>query len=141
MLKARPSCKFGVDETQTKGRDGYHEESGNSVSRVRCTPGNGRGRFARRERQGGIAGDHGHRGQGHSRVREERRPRVHVVFEEGTQSQWLHDLLIDHAERVIVCNVRGRSETTNKSDRIDADSMAPRRSSRTKSWCAATPRW
>ena len=36
-------------------------------------------------------------------------PRVHVAFEEGTQAQGLHDLLIDHAERVIVCNVRGRS--------------------------------
>ena len=51
-------------------------------------------------------------------------PRVHVVFEEGTQAQWLHDLLIDHAERVIVCNVRGRSETTNKGDRIDADALS-----------------
>lgn len=47
--------------------------------------------------------------------------RVHVAFEEGTQAQWLHDLLQPHAERVVVCNVRGRSETTNKSDRIDAD--------------------
>jgi len=47
--------------------------------------------------------------------------RVHVAFEEGTQAQWLHDLLQPYAERVIVCNVRGRSETTNKSDRIDAD--------------------
>ena len=51
-------------------------------------------------------------------------PRVHVAFEEGTQAQWLHDLLIDHAERVIVCNVRGRSETTNKSDRIDAGGLS-----------------
>lgn len=48
-------------------------------------------------------------------------PRVHVAFEEGTQAQWLHDLLQPCAERVIVCNVRGRSETTNKSDRLDAD--------------------
>jgi len=48
-------------------------------------------------------------------------PRVHVAFEEGTQAQWLHDLLQPHAERVVVCNVRGRSETTNKSDRLDAD--------------------
>jgi transposase len=48
-------------------------------------------------------------------------PRVHVAFEEGTQAQWLHDLLQPHAERVVVCNVRGRSETMNKSDRIDAD--------------------
>jgi transposase len=51
-------------------------------------------------------------------------PRVHVVFEEGTQAQWLHDLLQPHAERVVVCNIRGRSETTNKSDRIDADWMS-----------------
>jgi transposase len=50
--------------------------------------------------------------------------RVHVAFEEGTQAQWLHDLLVPHAERVIVCNVRGRSETTNKSDRIDADALS-----------------
>jgi transposase len=48
-------------------------------------------------------------------------PRVQVVFEEGTQAQWLHDRLEPHAERVVVCNVRGRSETTNKSDRIDAE--------------------
>jgi len=46
---------------------------------------------------------------------------VHVTFEEGTHAQWLHDLLQPHAERVVVCNVRGRSETSNKSDRIDAD--------------------
>jgi transposase len=48
-------------------------------------------------------------------------PRVHVTFEEGTQAQWLHDVLQGHAERVTVCNVRGRGEATNKSDRIDAD--------------------
>jgi hypothetical protein len=46
---------------------------------------------------------------------------VQVVLEEGTQEQWLHDLLETHAERVVVSNVRGRSETTNKSDRTDAD--------------------
>lgn len=51
-------------------------------------------------------------------------PRVQVAFEEGTQAQWLHDLLIDHAERVVVCNVRGRSELTNKSDSIDADGLS-----------------
>jgi len=50
--------------------------------------------------------------------------RVHVAFEEGTQAQWMHDLLLPYAERVIVCNVRGRSETTNKSDRIDADGLS-----------------
>ena len=48
--------------------------------------------------------------------------RAHVVFEEGTHAQWLHDVLTPHAERVSVCDIRGRrSETTNKSDRIDAD--------------------
>ena len=50
--------------------------------------------------------------------------RVHIAFEEGTQAQWMHDLLVPYAERVIVCNVRGRSETTNKSDRIDADGLS-----------------
>lgn len=42
-------------------------------------------------------------------------PRVHITFEEGTQAQWLHDLLTKHAERVIVCNTRGRGEIGNKS--------------------------
>jgi hypothetical protein len=42
----------------------------------------------------------------------------------GPQAQWLHDLTVPHAERVIVCNVRGRSETTNKSDGIDADGLS-----------------
>ncbi|HEU4886316.1 MAG TPA: transposase, partial [Thermoanaerobaculia bacterium] len=51
-------------------------------------------------------------------------PRVHVAFEEGTQAQWLHDLLQPHAERVMVCNVRGKSEVANKSDRIDADDLS-----------------
>ncbi len=51
-------------------------------------------------------------------------PRVHAAFEEGTQAQWLHDLLVPHAERVIVCNTRGGSELGNKSDRIDADRLS-----------------
>jgi transposase len=51
-------------------------------------------------------------------------PRVHVAFEEGTQAQWVHDLVQPHAERVIVCNVRGKSEVANKSDRIDADDLS-----------------
>ena len=40
-------------------------------------------------------------------------------------------LIVPLAERVIACNVRGRSETTSKSDRIDADelcALAARRS-------------
>lgn len=35
-------------------------------------------------------------------------PRAHVAFEEGTQAQWLRDVLIDQVERVVVCNVRGK---------------------------------
>lgn len=52
--------------------------------------------------------------------------RVHVAFEEGTQAQWLHDLLEPHAERVVVCNVRGKPELANKSDRLDADELSDR---------------
>ncbi len=29
---------------------------------------------------------------------------VHVVFEEGTQAQWLYDLLSPRVDRVIVCD-------------------------------------
>jgi transposase len=50
--------------------------------------------------------------------------RVHVVFEEGTQAQWLYDLLYPHTEKVLVSNVRGRDESTSKSDRIDSDELS-----------------
>lgn len=53
-------------------------------------------------------------------------PRVHVAFEEGTQAQWLHDLLLGPAERVVVCNVRGRDALRNANDRIDADEKSKR---------------
>ena len=49
---------------------------------------------------------------------------VHIAFEEGTQAQWLHDVLTRHTERVVVCNTRGRGEIGNKSDRIDADRLS-----------------
>jgi len=49
---------------------------------------------------------------------------VHVALEEGTQAQWLHDVLVPVAERVVVCSTRGRNETTKKSDRIDADRLS-----------------
>jgi hypothetical protein len=32
---------------------------------------------------------------------------VHVAFEEGTQAQWLHDLLTPLVHRVVVCDRRG----------------------------------
>ncbi len=53
-------------------------------------------------------------------------PRVHVAFEEGTQAQWLHDLLQPVAERVVVCNVRGKRELVNKNDDIDSDQPSER---------------
>jgi len=57
-------------------------------------------------------------------VRNPSSPRVHVAFEEGTQAQWLHDVLIAQVERVVVCNVRGKGPLANKDDRIDADAMS-----------------
>jgi transposase len=53
-------------------------------------------------------------------------PRVHVAFEEGTQAQWLHDLIAPHAERVLVCNLRGERKSGNKNDRIDVDELSKR---------------
>src|SRR5437763_12257057 len=81
--------------------------------------------------------------------------RVEVAFEEGTQTQWLHDLLVPHAARVVVCNVRGQGEKANKNDRLDADGLserlrlgslkrcgtAHRRPARSRTWSAATTTW
>ena len=53
-------------------------------------------------------------------------PHVHVAFEEGAQAQWLHDLLQPVAERVLVCNVRGKTELVKKSDVIDSDLLSER---------------
>lgn len=49
---------------------------------------------------------------------------VYVAFEEGTQAQWLHDLLVPVVDRVVVCNRRGKSRQGNKGDRVDADEVA-----------------
>ena len=48
---------------------------------------------------------------------------VHVAFEEGTQAQWLHDLLVPVVDRVIVCDRRGSSQG-NKADQTDADLLS-----------------
>jgi hypothetical protein len=32
---------------------------------------------------------------------------IQVAFEEGTQAQWLHDLLVPVVDRVVVCDRRG----------------------------------
>ncbi len=49
---------------------------------------------------------------------------VHVAFEEGTQAQWLYDLLQPRVDRVIVCDVRGKKRSGNKGDRVDADDLS-----------------
>jgi hypothetical protein len=47
---------------------------------------------------------------------------VHVALEEGTQAQWVHDLLQPHADRVVVW--RARDLGGNKNDRLDADRLS-----------------
>lgn len=50
--------------------------------------------------------------------------RVRVAFEEGTQAQWLYDLLRPLVEEVIVCDPRRIATKGNKADRIDAARIA-----------------
>lgn len=45
---------------------------------------------------------------------------VHVAFEEGTQAQWLHDLLSPRVSRVVVCDRRGTPRQGNKGDQVDS---------------------
>jgi transposase len=49
---------------------------------------------------------------------------VHLTFEEGTQAQWLHDLLTPLVDRVIVCDRRGAPRQGNKGDQVDADQLS-----------------
>ena len=51
---------------------------------------------------------------------------VHVTFEEGTHSAWLHDLLVRRVARVVVCDPRQNAllKAGNKSDTIDARKLA-----------------
>ena len=51
---------------------------------------------------------------------------VHVAFEEGTQAQWLHDLLLPVVHRVVVCDRHGEKRHGNKGDRVDADQLSAR---------------
>lgn len=51
---------------------------------------------------------------------------IHVAFEEGTQAQWLHDLLVPLVQRVVVCDRRGERRQGNKGDRADADELSNR---------------
>jgi transposase len=49
---------------------------------------------------------------------------VHVTFEEGTQAQWLYELLAPLVHRVVVCDRRGAPQQGNKGDQGDADQLA-----------------
>lgn len=50
------------------------------------------------------------------------RGEVWVAFEEGTQAQWLYDLLTPQVKKVVVCDVRhARANLANKNDQIDAE--------------------
>ena len=54
------------------------------------------------------------------------RGRVYVTFEEGTQAQWLYDIVRPLVTEVIVCDPRQNRllASGNKSDRIDAQKLA-----------------
>lgn len=49
---------------------------------------------------------------------------IYVAFEEGTQAQWLHDLLAPIVHQVVVCNRRGQTQHGNKGDQSDADEIS-----------------
>jgi transposase len=49
---------------------------------------------------------------------------VQVTFEEGTQAQWLYDLLRPRVGRVLVCDRRGEKKLGNKGDTADADRLS-----------------
>jgi transposase len=51
---------------------------------------------------------------------------VHVALEEGTQAQWLYDLLVGRAARVVVCDRRGERQRGNKGDWHDAERLMDR---------------
>jgi hypothetical protein len=50
---------------------------------------------------------------------------IHVAFEEGTQAQWLYDLLVPVVDRIVVCDRRGEHRG-NKADQSDADKLSHR---------------
>jgi transposase len=49
---------------------------------------------------------------------------IHVAMEEGTQAQWLHDVLVPVVQRVVVCDRRGKTQQGNKGDQADADELS-----------------
>jgi transposase len=51
---------------------------------------------------------------------------IHLAFEEGTQAQWLHELLAPRVDRLVVCDRRGEPRQGNKGDFVDADQLSER---------------
>ena len=49
---------------------------------------------------------------------------IRVALEEGTQAQWLHDLLSPQLDRVVVCDRRGQRRQGNHGDQVDADRLS-----------------
>src|SRR6516225_4086157 len=51
---------------------------------------------------------------------------LHVTLEEGTWAAWLHDLLLPHVTRVVVCDPRRNAllKSGNHNDRVDARKLA-----------------
>jgi hypothetical protein len=49
---------------------------------------------------------------------------VHLAFEEGTQAQWLRDLLVKRVARVVVCDQRGTPRRGNKGDHADSAQLS-----------------
>ena len=49
---------------------------------------------------------------------------THVTFEEGTQAQWLYDLLVNRVDSVLVCDRRGEKRHGSKGDQADADHLS-----------------
>jgi hypothetical protein len=54
---------------------------------------------------------------------------VQVAFEEGTQAQWLHDLLVPLVHQVVVCDRHGERRF-----RSDAEALGAWRSARNVPW-------
>jgi len=49
---------------------------------------------------------------------------IHVIFEEGTQSAWLYELIRPLVAEVVVCDMRKHKEHGNHADVIDATALA-----------------
>jgi transposase len=49
---------------------------------------------------------------------------IKVIFEEGTQSAWLYQLIKPLVTEVVVCDVRKHKQSGNHADKIDAEQLA-----------------